>query len=71
MHLIGDETAGSQRNAAFTSVTRLLSSCDEILTSDDLYGGSVRLLEQILPRQGISVKYVDTTDLPSVIIGFS
>lgn len=57
--------------AAITAVTRLLETGDEIIASDDLYGGSVRLLEQILPRQGISVKYVDTTDLSNVIIGVS
>lgn len=57
--------------AAITAVTRLLNAGDEILASDDLYGGSVRLLEQILPRYDISVKYVDTTDLSSVIMGFS
>ena len=48
--------------AAITAVTRLLGSGDEILASDDLYGGSIRLLEQILPRQGITVRYVDATD---------
>jgi cysteine-S-conjugate beta-lyase len=57
--------------AAITAVTRLLESGDEILASDDLYGGSVRLLEQILPRQGITVSYVDTTDLGAVVNAFS
>lgn len=52
--------------AALTAVTRLLQVGDEIIASDDLYGGTVRLLEKILPRQGISVRYVDTTDLSSV-----
>ena len=52
--------------AAITAITRLLGSGDEILASDDLYGGSVRLLEQILPRQGIAVSYVDATDLDAV-----
>ena len=52
--------------AAITAVSRLLESGDEILASDDLYGGSVRLLEQILPRQGIAVTYVDATDLDTV-----
>ena len=37
--------------AAITAVTRLLESGDEILASDDLYGGSIRLLEQILETQ--------------------
>jgi cystathionine beta-lyase len=52
--------------AALTAVTRLVQVGDEIIAGDDLYGGTVRLLEQILPRQGITVHYVDTTDLDSV-----
>ena len=47
--------------AAITAVTRLLSAGDEIIASDDLYGGCIRLLEKVLPRQGISVRYVDTS----------
>lgn len=57
--------------AAITAVSRLLENGDEIIASDDLYGGSVRLLEQILPRQGISVRYVDTTDLSAVATEFT
>ncbi|HEY2974634.1 MAG TPA: aminotransferase class V-fold PLP-dependent enzyme, partial [Pyrinomonadaceae bacterium] len=52
--------------AAITALTRLLSSGEEIIAGDDLYGGTVRLLEEILPRQGIKVQYVDTTDLIAV-----
>lgn len=52
--------------AAITSVCRLLESGDEILASEDLYGGSIRLLEKVLPRQGISVRYVDTSDIAAV-----
>ena len=59
-------TAYASGMAAITAVSRLLEIGDEILASDDLYGGSVRLLEQVLPRQGISVRYVDASDLESV-----
>jgi len=52
--------------AAITALTRLLNQGDEIIAGDDLYGGTVRLLEQILPRQGIKVRYVDTSDLQAV-----
>src|SRR5438045_3825437 len=52
--------------AALTALTRLLESGDEIIAGDDLYGGTVRLLEQILPRHGIVVRYADTTDLRAV-----
>ena len=52
--------------AALTALTRLVSGGEEIIAGDDLYGGCVRLLEQILPRQGIVVRYVDTSDLDAV-----
>jgi cystathionine beta-lyase len=57
--------------AALTAVTRLLKQGDEIIAGDDLYGGTVRLLEQILPRQGITVRYVDTTDTAAAKHKFS
>src|SRR6266511_874570 len=60
------ECAFASGMAAITAVTRLLSSGEEIIAGDDLYGGTVRLLEQILPRQGITVRYVDTTDLVAI-----
>src|SRR5260370_15878727 len=52
--------------AAITALTRLVDQGEEIIAGDDLYGGTVRLLEKILPRQGIAVRYVDTTDLGAV-----
>src|SRR5262245_41768412 len=52
--------------AALTALARLLKSGEEIIAGDDLYGGTVRLLDQILPRQGIVVRHADTTNLASV-----
>ncbi|MGH9941096.1 MAG: cystathionine beta-lyase [Pyrinomonadaceae bacterium] len=52
--------------AALTALVRLLGVGDEIIAGNDLYGGTVRLLGQILPRQGIKVSYVETTDLAAV-----
>src|SRR5438876_1079867 len=52
--------------AAITALTRLVANEEEIIAGDDLYGGTVRLLEQMRKRQGISVCYSDTTDLKSV-----
>ena len=63
--------AFSSGMAALTAISRLLETGDEIMASDDLYGGSVRLLEQVLPRQGINVRYVDTTNLSEVADAFS
>ena len=53
--------------AAITALTRLVSAGDDIIAGNDLYGGTVRLLEQVLPRQGIGVRYVDTSDIESVV----
>ncbi|HEY6803256.1 MAG TPA: cystathionine beta-lyase [Pyrinomonadaceae bacterium] len=52
--------------AALTSLTRLVRSGEEIIAGDDLYGGTVRLLERIADQQNILVRYVDTTDLELV-----
>lgn len=52
--------------AAITALTRLSEQGEEIIAGDDLYGGTIRLLEKALPRQGIAVRYVDTTDLRAV-----
>src|SRR5438045_2598778 len=52
--------------AALTALTRLLCVGDHILAGNDLYGGTVRLLDQVLSRSGIKVSYVDTTDLDAV-----
>jgi cystathionine beta-lyase len=59
-------SAFSSGMAAVTTVARILESGDEIIAGDDLYGGTVRLFEKVLPKQGISVKYVDTTDAAAV-----
>jgi cystathionine beta-lyase len=52
--------------AAITALVRLFSAGDEIVAGNDLYGGTVRLLDQVLPRQGTRIHYADTTDLDAV-----
>jgi cystathionine beta-lyase len=52
--------------AAITAVTRLLSPGEEILSCDDLYGGTYRLFSRILAKRGINVRYVDFTNLDAV-----
>jgi cystathionine beta-lyase len=58
--------AFSSGMAAITALTRLLKFGDHIVAGNDLYGGTVRLLDQVLARAGNSVSYVDTTDLEEV-----
>ena len=52
--------------AAIGSVLALLKSGDHLLAPEDLYGGSWRYLTTVLPQQGITVSFVDTTDLGKV-----
>ena len=44
--------------AALSAVTRLCKAGDEVLLSDDSYGGTYRLLAQVCRDMGIVVKYV-------------
>jgi cysteine-S-conjugate beta-lyase len=60
--------------AALTALTRIVKSGEEIIAGDDLYGGTVRLLDRIASHQNISVRYVDTTsgdELRSVVTGLT
>lgn len=52
--------------AALTAVTRLIGTGEEIVAGDDIYGGSDRLLSQVIPKTGIVVKRVNTTELDEV-----
>lgn len=52
--------------AAIGSALALLKSGDHLIAPEDLYGGSWRYLSTVLPRQGISTAFVDTTDLDKV-----
>ncbi len=53
--------------AAIDAVVKLLETGDEILAVDDIYGGAFRLFTHIYAKFGISVKYVDTTDVLNVV----
>ncbi|KAG2604526.1 hypothetical protein PVAP13_4NG069274 [Panicum virgatum] len=52
--------------AALAAVTHLIQSRQEIVAGEDIYGGSDRLLSQVVPRHGIVVKRVDTTKISDV-----
>ena len=58
--------AFSSGMGAITALARRLEVGDEIIAGNDLYGGTVRLLDRVLSRSGINVTYVDTTDLDKV-----
>ncbi|CAI0473262.1 unnamed protein product [Linum tenue] len=52
--------------AALAAVSHLFGTGDEIVAGDDIYGGSDRLLSQVIPRSGIVVKRVNTSSLEEV-----
>ena len=47
--------------AAITALTRIVRPGEEIIAGDDLYGGTVRLLDRLASHQNIAVRYLDTT----------
>ena len=48
--------------AAMDTILRLLRPGDEVLASDDLYGGSYRLLTAVMGNFGIKSRFVDMRD---------
>ncbi len=53
--------------AAIDAVLKLLQAGDEIVAVDDIYGGAYRLFTLVYQKFGITVKYVDTTDVENVV----
>jgi len=52
--------------AAIDAVIKLLSSGDEVIAVDDIYGGAFRLFTHVYQKFGINIKYVDTTNAQNV-----
>jgi cystathionine gamma-synthase/cystathionine beta-lyase len=52
--------------AAITNLLLVLKSGDHLIVTEDLYGGTYRLLEKIFVKFGLSFTYVDTTDIAEV-----
>jgi cystathionine gamma-lyase len=48
--------------AAEDAVLHLLEAGDEVVCTDDVYGGTFRLFERVFRKHGIDFKWVDTTD---------
>ncbi|MCM3111598.1 cystathionine beta-lyase [Lederbergia lenta] len=52
--------------AAISTAFLLLSQNDHVIVSEDVYGGTYRVVSQVLDRYGIEHTFVDTTDLDQV-----
>ena len=57
--------------AAMDAVLKLLEPGDEVLASDDLYGGSYRLLTAVFGRFGITSRFIDMRDAAAVAEQFT
>ncbi|QFG00054.1 bifunctional cystathionine gamma-lyase/homocysteine desulfhydrase [Psychrobacillus glaciei] len=52
--------------AATSSVMMLFSKGDHVILTDDVYGGTYRVMTKVLNRFGIEATFVDTSDLSNV-----
>src|SRR6188768_2323661 len=51
---------------ATDAVVRLLNPGDEVITSNDLYGGSYRLFTKVYERAGIKFHFADLTNIDNL-----
>ncbi|HEY2494720.1 MAG TPA: aminotransferase class I/II-fold pyridoxal phosphate-dependent enzyme [Paenibacillus sp.] len=58
--------AYSSGMAAISSTFMMFSSGDHMIVTEDVYGGTYRLLTSILSRLGIETTFVDMTDIENV-----
>jgi len=52
--------------AATDAVIKLLHPGDEVISSNDLYGGSYRLFSKVFEKFGIKFIYIDTTNVDTI-----
>jgi cystathionine gamma-synthase len=61
-----DALAYSSGMAAIASVMELFKPGDHIIGTDDLYGGTTRLFDDVNSKNGMEFSYVDTGDLDAI-----
>lgn len=61
-----DALAFSSGMAAITTFFELFKPGDHIIVTDDLYGGTIRLLDNINQKNGLQITYVDTSNLENI-----
>lgn len=52
--------------AAITAVMMLFNSGDHVILTDDVYGGTYRVMTKVLNRLGLESTFVDTSDLSNI-----
>ena len=48
---------------ALTTLLHLFKQGDHVVSMDDIYGGSIRLMKEVIENKGIQTTFVDMTDL--------
>lgn len=61
-----DALAFSSGMAAANALMELFSPGDHIISSDDLYGGTIRLFNAINSKNGIHISYTNTSDTKNI-----
>jgi cystathionine gamma-synthase len=61
-----DALAFSSGMAAITTLMEIFSPGDQIIATDDLYGGAIRLFDNISAKNGLRFSYVDTGDIAAL-----
>lgn len=57
--------------AIFNVIINLVKSGEKLISDDTIYGGTFALFKNILPRLGIDVTFVDTSDIDKLISAVS
>src|SRR6184192_36499 len=52
--------------AAITAMCTMMKSGDHVVCSDNVYGGTQRVFDQVLAGYGIKFSYADTSDVANV-----
>ncbi|ALF11604.1 bifunctional cystathionine gamma-lyase/homocysteine desulfhydrase [Parageobacillus thermoglucosidasius] len=52
--------------AAITAVMMLFNSGDHVILTDDVYGGTYRVMTKVLNRLGLESTFIDTSDLANI-----
>lgn len=61
-----DALAFSSGMAAITTFFELFKPGDHIIVTDDLYGGTIRLLDHVNKKNGLQISYVDTSNFDQI-----
>lgn len=63
---VGALAVASGQSAITLALLNIAKAGDEIVSADNLYGGTYNLLHYTFPRLGINVKFVKSNDLPAL-----